>query len=302
MAINNNPLITLFVGPPGSGKSTQASKYLKTHGDRNDLIRISQDDQGKYEHLEIFKKAIELKSDIVIDRMNFNIAQRDRYLDPARKAGYNTRIIVLHVPRQECLDRCKARAEHPTIKTDEDADNAIYFFFKNYQRVESTEADEVMRMGWVDIEAPKCIVCDLDGTLANVDHRRHYVRRQKPLKPNWVMFFEKMTEDPVNEWCREILENMSEKYPIVYATGRAGEYMPHTETWLKENNLRFGNSYLFSRMEKDHRKDDIVKEIILEFEIKTKFNPFFIIDDRQQVVDMWRKHGYTVLQCARGDF
>lgn len=31
-------------------------------------------------------------------------------------------------------------------------------------------------------------------------------------------------------------------------------------------------------------------------------NILFVIDDRDSVVEMWRRNGLTVLQCAKGDF
>ena len=111
-----------------------------------------------------------------------------------------------------------------------------------------------------------------------------------------------MVDDTVNEWCRALITDMSEKYPIVYATGRAGEYNDITEMWLQENGLRTPGSLLFSRLPGDYRKDNIVKEIILEFEIKTRYGILFVVDDRKQVVDMWRSHGNVVLQCDEGDF
>lgn len=300
------PLITILVGPPGSGKSTWCDEYFKTHRNRDDLIRISQDDLGKQGHMYAFKQALELRRDIVIDRMNFDVGQRRRYLDPAKKAGYDTRIVVLHVPEKVCMDRCRDRKNHPTIKTEEDVQNAVTFFFRKYERVQDTEVDEVLRTGWVDSDAQKCVVCDIDGTIADVTHRKHYVRCEKPLKPNWYMFFERMIDDPVNQWCRALLEHMSTDYPIVYATGRPGNYMKYTKEWLEKHDLHLPKAewptLLFSRQAKDHRKDDIVKEIILEFEIKTRFNILFVVDDRQQVVDMWRKHGNVVLQCAKGNF
>lgn len=52
----------------------------------------------------------------------------------------------------------------------------------------------------------------------------------------------------------------------------------------------------------DFRPDYIVKEVILDFEILTRYTPYIIIDDRDQVVKMWRRRGYTCLQCAPGDF
>ena len=304
---NLNPLLTMFVGPPGSGKSTQAHDYLKAHNNRSDLVRISQDDQGKKEHMALFHQSVNARKDIVVDRMNFDTKQRNRYLDVAKKAGYDTRIIVLHVSQYECMKRIRSRKDHPTIKTEDDAFNAVTFFFKNYERVQDSEADEVIRMGWKPYGSTRAIVCDLDGTMANVEHRRKYVRPDnlpegKKFRPNWKKFFDEMINDGVNLWCSEIVSMMSERYPIIYATGRPGDYVEHTELWLNEQQLRFSGDFLFMRPEGDYRKDSVIKEIILEFEIKTRYDILFILDDRKQVVDMWRSHGYTVLQCDPGEF
>jgi hypothetical protein len=89
-------------------------------------------------------------------------------------------------------------------------------------------------------------------------------------------------------------------FDAVYCSGRGNEYRMATSNWLNENGL--GSSNLFMRYTGDYRRDDIVKEILLDFEILTRYTPYFFIDDRQQVVDMWRKRGYTCLQCAKGDF
>ena len=232
--------------------------------------------------------------------MNFNLEQRERYLAPARAAGYEIYIHVFHVPREICKTRCRERKGHPTITTEKDVNQAIDFFFRSYERVEDHEADTVTRRGWEKNQDSKAIICDLDGTLCNVDHRLQYVKVDKPLRPQWGKFFAEMKNDTLNEWCKEITDIMAYKHPIVFATGRPEDYMEMTKGWLSKYDVTY--NYLFSRLQNDHRKDDIVKEIILEFEIKTRFDIHFIIDDRQQVVNMWRKHGYTVLQCAKGDF
>ena len=41
---------------------------------------------------------------------------------------------------------------------------------------------------------------------------------------------------------------------------------------------------------------------IYDNELKGKYNIKFIVDDRDQVVKMWRSLGLTVLQCAEGNF
>lgn len=314
------PKLIMLVGPPGSGKSTYAENYKLKNMLNGEVVRISQDDQGKTAHLDIFNDAISRGKDIIVDRMNFDKNQRNRYLDPSKRAGYETHIIVFHVPLKTCLERCNARKNHPTIQDEKSASQAVNLFFTKYERVEDSEANFVERLGWVGLDAVKCIWSDLDGTLADVEHRRHHVRPSVPIwageydavpldepikpkfKPNWKAFFDEMSLDPVDPACEQILREFSAYYPIVYATGRPDNYKEKTEAWLDENGLRFPGSSLFMRARNDMRKDDIVKEIILEFEVKTRYNVFFALDDRDQVVKMLRKHGIKVMQVAEGDF
>lgn len=281
--------ITILCGPPGSGKSTFAG--LKTHN----IVYINQDLQGKVQHLQLFNKAIEEGKNIIVDRMNFSKEQRNRYLDPAKLKDYKTKIVVLHENYETCLNRCLNRKTHQTIKNEEDARKALDFFFKKYERVENSEADLVERI-WPDIYKPEAIICDLDGTLCNIDHRLHYVKAEEK---DWKRFFEELVNDTPNKWCLDILHRADEK--IVFCSGRPSDYYDLTDNWLKE--LLVSYCYdLYMRTKGDFRRDDIVKENLLDFEILTRFTPYFIIDDRKQVVDMWRRRGFVTLQCAEGNF
>jgi hypothetical protein len=56
------------------------------------------------------------------------------------------------------------------------------------------------------------------------------------------------------------------------------------------------------RKEGDVRKDAIVKGEIYEKNINGKYNVLFVLDDRNQMVEMWRGLGLTCLQVADGDF
>lgn len=326
--------ITLMVGPPGSGKSTLAQKHERLGG----VVRVSQDDQGKQGHMDLFEKALANNQDIVVDRMNFDKNQRNRYLEPAKKAGYTTRIIVVHVPLATCLERCNARTDHPTIQDSKSASQAINLFFSKYERVEDNEAGEVLRLGWAGVNAPRAICSDLDGTLCNVDHRLHHVRPpkntlvgptgemiqilgqyeavdlHKPLpkfKKNWKAFMAGIKDDAVNQWCAEILNIMSSQYKIVYCSGRSDNERKATVEWLQRHKLdyffdplleREEMADLFMRNRQDSRSDDIAKEIILDFEILPRYNPMFIIDDRPSVCRMWRKRDLVVLQCNDKEF
>ena len=55
------------------------------------------------------------------------------------------------------------------------------------------------------------------------------------------------------------------------------------------------------RQDGDFRRDDIVKQEILDKYID-KDRVLFVLDDRDQVVDMWRRNGLTCFQVAEGDF
>jgi hypothetical protein len=59
---------------------------------------------------------------------------------------------------------------------------------------------------------------------------------------------------------------------------------------------------LIMRATGDMRKDSIIKQELLEREIVPNSFVDFVLDDRNQVVDMWRSLGLTCLQVDYGDF
>lgn len=297
-----NQLIML-VGPCGSGKSTKCLEY-PNH------VRVNQDAQGKA-HLALFNNTLGTGCDIILDRMNFNKQQRDRYLIPAKQAGYTTKIIVLHESYDTCLERMLKREGHPTIQNETSARSALHTFFSKYERVQDSEADEVVRV-WPEGSKPEVIIVDLDGTLCNIDHRLHFVRGDKK---DWRGFLSNLDKDIPNEWCVHLLNAI--KYGstshVIYMSGRGQEYKDKTVDWLRKHNL-YGHcvkldnngipvlTNLFMRCEKDSRPDTQIKEILLDFEVLTRYTPLFMIDDRPSVCRMWRSRGYTVLQCNDVEF
>jgi hypothetical protein len=159
------------------------------------------------------------------------------------------------------------------------------------------------------------IVCDLDGTLCNIEHRLHHVQRvddQTKLKrkPDWDAFFAGVKHDTVNEPVAEILyqfittELGSWQYKIVFCSGRPERCRADTREWLRthlEGWADWDDCDLYMRQDGDFRRDDIVKQEILDKHIKRNC-VLFCLDDRQSVVDMWRRNGLTCLQVADGNF
>ena len=143
------------------------------------------------------------------------------------------------------------------------------------------------------------VIFDIDGTLADIEHRRHYVRAAKP---NWKAFNAAMGEDTVIPAVADLYRTLwnSGAYDLQLVTGRNEAFRKVTETWLTWNDLPFNR--LSMRADKDYRPDHLVKEEILERFLSEGRTMLFAVDDRQQVVDMWRRRGITCLQCDVGDF
>ena len=159
-------------------------------------------------------------------------------------------------------------------------------------------------------ERRPCWVFDIDGTLADISHRLHFVNGDGP--KNWQKFFEGIPQDQPNEpitylanvlWqsgsATEADDSMERKSHVVCCSGRPEEWREATEKWLKEQAVN--QAALYMRKTADYRPDHIVKEELLHKMIEDGWDPILVVDDRQSVVDMWRGNGITCLQVAPND-
>ncbi len=142
------------------------------------------------------------------------------------------------------------------------------------------------------------VVFDIDGTLADMEHRRHWVAT-KP--KNWPAFNAGMKRDTTHDDIVSLAKLFDlQGYRVIICSGRGEESRAVTETWLKDNNVPFIQLYM--RGLKDYRQDSIVKVELLALIREQHGNPWLWFDDRQQVVDAIRAEGVRVLQVAPGDF
>lgn len=135
-------------------------------------------------------------------------------------------------------------------------------------------------------------VFDLDGTLASVAHRRH-------LLPDYKAFNKACVNDaPIQDVVNLLLELLRGDNRIEIWSGREDDTREDTLFWLKEVcAIPVDEIVVRMRPSGDYRADEVLKGEWLADGI-----PDMIFDDRQKVVDMWRKNGVTCAQVAPGDF
>lgn len=146
----------------------------------------------------------------------------------------------------------------------------------------------------VIIRNEPAIMCDLDGTLA--------------LKHKGRTWYDASTcdRDLINMPILEICSAFAKTHHIVFCSGREDMYREETRVFLKKcfHDFIEGHDYsLFMRESGDYRKDSIVKHEIYLTSIVDRWDVLFVMDDRNQVVRMWRdSFGLTCLQVAEGNF
>jgi hydroxymethylpyrimidine pyrophosphatase-like HAD family hydrolase len=141
----------------------------------------------------------------------------------------------------------------------------------------------------------RIIICDLDGTLCNCDHRLHLAKHN-----DWDRFNAACIDDKINSDIANILSNLhSEETQIYLVTGRDSKFKEQTLEWLRLHDIWYDR--LIMRSAGDYRADSIVKKEILDEQID-KEKVWFVLDDRKSVVDMWRENGLRCLQVQEGDF
>ena len=284
---------TIVRGVSGSGKSTWASNQNAVVVSR-DLIRLalfgeeSMQDEAMVttvEHAAI-AHALRAGKDVISDNTNIEWKFVRTLADIAWKAGADVEIKVFDVPLADCIRRNDKRAAmggrmvpHDVIK-------------RQHQRFQGTKGKTLelpfVPKPYAGTDAkPHAFLVDIDGTLAHMQGRSPF---------DW----KRVGEDSVDQVIADIVNDLADSNTVIVMSGRDGSCRAETEAWLYKHDIFFDALYM--REAGDMRKDSIVKAELFDKYIRDNFNVRFVLDDRQQVVDMWRNMGLTCLQVAPGDF
>lgn len=141
------------------------------------------------------------------------------------------------------------------------------------------------------------VIFDIDGTLADLSHRLHFVTGGKK---DWPGFFAQMHLDQPHEAVIELSQCCRSKWYLVLVSGRPESHREVTETWLRSHNVSFDALYM--RKTGDFRADVVIKRELLAQLRADSYHPRLVIDDRPQVVKMWREEGLVCLQAEYREF
>lgn len=141
-------------------------------------------------------------------------------------------------------------------------------------------------------DKPRAVICDLDGTLSlfeKEDKTSKYYRNPYDAST--------CDKDCLNKAVAYVLERVDN---VILLSGREEKYRRQTETFLDKHHI--AREALYMRSTGDFRKDSIVKEELYRNHVQDNYHILFVIDDRDQVVKMWREIGLTCFQVAEGNF
>ena len=145
------------------------------------------------------------------------------------------------------------------------------------------------------------VIFDLDGTLALIDKRREIAKKPNG-KINFDIFYDPqyIELDEPNSFVIDLAKMYKrDGYEIVIVSGRSDRTKEATERWLEKYGILYDR--MIMRKRKNFTPDDKLKERWLE-KYLDRDNIRAVVDDRQRVVDMWRRNGLNVFQVANGNF
>lgn len=300
-------------GLPGCGKTTFARNWVSL--DREHRARVNRDDlrtmvddgawvKGVTEPrilaardgaiLALLRKGVDVIND------DTNLPQRTvRDLAKlAKRAGAKFEVIdMTDVPLETCIERDSYRAKALGDEKNPVGEEVIRDMHRRFLRgrnyplplpEEPADTAELVPYEPVPGTTPAILV-DIDGTVALMGARSPFDETR-------------VHEDRPNYRVINVVEQLyTAGNNVVFLSGRTAKCKDATLSWLLQH-VQVPFDGLFMRPEGDGRKDSIVKYELFNEHVRNQYNVTAVLDDRNQVVQMWRAIGLTVLQVADGDF
>lgn len=305
--------LIILRGVSGSGKSTwaktQNALVVSRDTVRHGILNIPSDeyyaqDKDRIAYLENLVTVTEdswiagaLKNgyDVIVDDTNIEWKYVKRLAKIGYRYGADVEVKVFDVHPNEAIMHDHMRAQRGGRGVGETIIRKQYDRFKATKSKTLEPVPEVKPYNGTP-GMPKAFLVDVDGTLAHMRNRGPF---------DW----KRVGEDEVDEKIVDVvnmieagsLESLGNLISVIVMSGRDEACRIETENWLFDvAGVHFDE--LFMRPEGDMRPDNIVKAELFDTYVRDNYDVQFVIDDRDQVVDMWRRMGLACLQVAPGDF
>lgn len=275
--------MTLYMmkGLPACGKSTRARELRAELGNckivNKDLLRTMLDD-GKYSGSNekfilkardlLVEAALDAKQDVIVDDTNLDERHPARLSQIANFKSAKFEVIdMTGVDVETCLERDSKRPNY--------VGSAVILKFWHQYLKPAPRVDPN--------DLPKCVICDIDGTLADLNGRDPYDAST-------------CCDDLPRAHVVTALNALASacRGRIIFVSGRPDDNLEMTREWLKKHVYEFSSdSRLYMRKSGDSRKDTIVKREIFEEFIDPNYRVMAVIDDRPCVIRMWQSLGFS---------
>ena len=308
-------MTTLFCmrGYAGSGKSTKAREIAK----ENDAVVVCRDnlrkmllgnywtgktkDEDRVTVAEVAQVEAFLLAgtSVVIDATHLNPVYLRRWAKTATRVGVDFQVVDVHADIADCRrnDHARMLAGGRYV-----GDKVIDQQAKRWP-VEKWPTITAEKFDVVPVEPvfglPHAIICDIDGTLAHIPEGG-----RSPYDYTRVMYDE--PDRIIRQMLRDFKEATGTKGTVILVSGRDDTCRKDTLAWLNLHSVTFDKLYMRPADRVDQRgnkaPDYIVKYELFDKYIRGNYMVEYVLDDRNQVVDMWRKLGLKCLQVQEGNF
>lgn len=292
--------IIMTKGLPGSGKTTWAKQYQKKNPN---TVRVNKDELRSMLHNSVHSKG----------RENFVLKMRDHVVVSALAEGHDVIIddTNLNPIHEQAMQVYAKQFKDTVVEIKDFTDVPIGKCIENdLKRLNSVGSKVILQQynKWLkpkplpapafDPSLSTAVICDLDGTLCLFGDKNPYERdfeNDEINTPVWGVLSNEVHLCPGDEYL--------EATTLIFVSGRKEKYRNQTLQFFEKYGLMDDKTcILLMRKDSDDRKDSIVKKEIYDEHIKGKYNIKYVLDDRNQVVELWRSLGLTCLQVADGDF
>ena len=299
--------VLLLIGMPASGKSTWTLEFIRKNPEwmrvGRDHFRFMLRDQGWLDIREeqmvtdlvriTARRCLMMGYHVVIDNTHLSLGHVEQITNDLKdlaEIGYR----YFDTPYEVCLERDAKRDRQKQVGVE----NMKAMKVLHDEFVECFHFQPVKRTGRIVTDytqthvkgLPEAIIVDIDGTLAHSNNRRGPFELKKV-----------GLDDPDDTVIALVKAWRASGVKVIVMSGRDEDSRSQTEEWLKAAGVEYDHPVLL-RPENHHRRDAVVKRELFEEHIRGKYNVIAAIDDRDQIVELWRSLGIKCLQVEYGDF